>query len=125
LSVNYNIAVRTNRLQQVINAIDAGFSNGFLKLLDSGGAAAASFQLARPCGTIVGGVLTFSGLSLIDPAAAGGAAVAGLCTDGSGNTIISGLTVNAAFNPDIILSPTSIIAAGQTVAITAATITGN
>lgn len=125
MSVNYPVAVINNRLQVVKTAIDAGVSNGFLKLLDAGGNSAASFQLARPCGTIVGGVLTFSGLSLIDPAAAGGAAVAGLCTDGDGNTVISGLTVNAAFNPDILLTPTATIAAGQAVAITAATITGH
>ena len=121
MSVNYPISVLNNRLQQVVNAIDAGASNGFLKLIQLGGAVAASFQLSRPCGTITGGVLTFSGLSLIDPAAAGGSVSGGLVTDGDGNTVISGLTINA----DIFLVPTTTIAAGQTVAITAATITGH
>ena len=121
MSVNYPISVLNNRLQQVVNAIDAGASNGFLKLIQLGGAVAASFQLSRPCGTITGGVLTFSGLSLIDPAATGGLVSGGLVTDGDGNTVISGLAINA----DIFLTPSATIAAGQTVAITAATITGN
>ena len=121
MSVIYPVSVLNNRLQQVVNAIDAAASNGFLKLIQSGGSVAATFQLSRPCGTITGGVLTFSGLSLIDPAAAGGQVSGGVATDGDGNTVISGLTINT----DIFLTPTTIIAAGQTVAITAATITGN
>lgn len=121
MPVVYPIPVLNNRLQQVVNAIDAGASNGFLKLIALGGAVAASFQLARPCGTIIGGVLTFSGLSLIDPSAAGGQVSGGIVTDGDGNTVISGL----ALNQEIFLTPASIINPGQTVSITSATITGN
>lgn len=126
MSVNYNLTVRTNRLQQGINATDAGATNGWLRLLNSGGTILASFQLARPSATAANGVATFNGLSLIDPAATGGDfATAARTEDGDGNTIISGLTVGTGSTSDIVMSPTNFITAGQTVAITAASITGN
>jgi hypothetical protein len=94
LSVDYSITVLTNRLQQVVNAIDAGATNGVMRLLNSGGTTLSSFSLARPCGVAASGVLTFSGLSLIDPAAAAdGTAALARVEDGDGNTIIAGLTV--------------------------------
>lgn len=125
MSVDYNIPTLTDRLQQVINHIDAGASNGWMRLLDAAGNALSSFQLARPMGVAFNGVLTFNGLSLIDPAAAAsGEARGARVEDSSGIIVISGLLVNGP-NPDIVLTPTATITAGQTVAITAATITGN
>lgn len=127
MPVDYNITVLTNRLQQVVNAIDAGATNGVIRLLNSGGTTLSSLSLARPCGVAAGGVLTFSGMSLIDPAAAAtDSAKLARVEDGDGNTIISGLTVGTVGSTsDIVMSPTNFITAGQTVAITAATITGN
>ncbi len=127
MSVNYNITLLTNRLQLVINDIDDGVSNGNMRLLDSGGNILSSLQLARPMGVAANGVLTFQGLSLVDPAAAAsGAATRARIEDGNGNTVISGLTVGTGTVPvDIVMSPSNVITAGQTVAITAATITGN
>lgn len=128
MSVNYSVTVRTNRLQQVINGIDGGASNGFMRLLDTGGNTLSSFQLSRPSGVAANGVMTFNGLSLIDPsAAASGTASGARCEDSTGNIIISGLVVNGngTLPPDIVMTPTNVIAAGQTVAITQATITGN
>jgi len=129
LSVDYNLTVRTNRLQQGINATDAGPSNGRLRLLDSGGNVLSTIQLSRPSAVAANGVATFNGVALIDPAASGtGYATAARTEASDGTIVISGLTVGAA-SPgaqyDIFLSPTNYIAAGQTVAITAATITGN
>lgn len=122
MSVNYNTAVLNSRLQDVANAIDAGPSNGFLRLLLAGGTVASSFQLARPCASVAGGVLTFLGMSLIDPSAAATGTAAGARFETSaGTVVISGLVINQ----DITLSPSAFITAGQTVAITAATITGN
>jgi len=127
LSVNYNVTVRTNRLQLGINAIDAGPSNGFLRLLDISGNVLSSIQLARPSATVLNGVATFNGMALIDPAAAAGGAIAGARAEASdGTVVISGLSASTpGSTADIIFSPTNVIAAGQTVAITAATITGN
>lgn len=122
MSVNYSVPLRTSRLQLVINAIDAGASNGFMRLLDIGGNVLSSLQLSRPSATVANGVASFNGLALIDPAAAVGGSVAfARMDDSNGNIVISGLTLNQ----DFFLQPTSIIAAGQTIAITAATITGN
>ncbi len=127
MSVIYNIPVRTSRLQQVINAIDAGPSNGFLRLLDLVGNVLSSFQLSRPSALVANGVATFQGLSLIDPSvAASGPARFARAEDSTGTIVISGLTVGGVGGgTDIQMSPSSVLVAGQTVAITAATITGN
>lgn len=125
MSVNYNTNVLTSRLQKVIDAIDAGASNGWLRLLDPNFNVLSSFQLPRPMGVAAAGVLTFNGLSLIDPAAAArGTATQARVEDSSGTVVISGLLVNGS-TPDILLTPTNEIVAGQTLAITAATIRGN
>jgi hypothetical protein len=126
LPVNYSTVVRTNRLQIVINAIDAGPSNGFMRLTDAGGNVLSSLQLARPCAVASNGVMTFNGLSLIDPAAAAsGVALGCRFEDSTGTVVMSGLTVGTGSTSEVIFSPTNNIIAGQTVAITAATITGN
>lgn len=126
MSVDYNLTVRTNRLQQVVNAIDGGATNGWMRLLSAGGVTLSSLQLSRPMGTISGGILFFNGLSLIDPAASasGGAAFARI-EDGGGTIVISGLTVGTGSSFEVVMSPTNVIVAGQTIAITQATITGN
>ncbi len=121
MPVDYSTTVLNNRLQQVINAIDAGASNGFMRLLDISGSIVSSFQLSRPCAVATGGTMTFNGLSLIDPSAVGGDVAFARVEDSTGNVVIHGLTLNA----DFFVSPTPIIAPGQTVALTAATITGN
>lgn len=126
MSVNYSLSVINNRLQQVVNAIDAGASNGFMRILDIGGNILSSLQLSRPSATITNGVLTFQGMSLIDPSAAGsGFATGARFEDSSGNVVISGLTVGSSVSADIQITPTNQIIAGETVAVTAATITGH
>lgn len=129
MSVDYNLTVRTNRLQQGINATDAGSTNGVMRLLDSGGNILSTLELARPSATAANGVATFNGLSLVDPAAAAsGFATAARTEDGDGTVVISGLTVGAASpgaSYDILMTPSNLIIAGQTVAITAASITGH
>lgn len=124
MSVNYNTSVLNSRLQDVANAIDAGGAPGVLRLLDAVGNVVSSLGFALPCGVVAGGVLTFT-VSLLDVAATGGTAVSARCEDSTGTTVISGLTVSAAPGTDIVLSPTNVIGAGQVVAITAASITGN
>ena len=111
-------------MQVVANAIDAGPSNGFLRLL-SGASIISSFQLARPCGVVANDVLTFSGMSLIDPAAAAtGLATSGRVEDSTGTIVISGLAVGGSTS-DIVMTPTNFVTAGQTLALVSATITGN
>lgn len=127
MSVNYNLTVRNNRLQQVENGMDGGGANGNLRLLDSSGNVLSTLALARPAGTVNGGVLQFQGLSLVDPAAArSGVAVGARIEDSTGAFVITGLTVGGVgSSTDIVFSPTNTIVAGQTVAIQQATITGN
>lgn len=127
MPVNYSLTVINNRLTQVVNAIDGGSSNGILRLL-GGNTVLSSFTLTKPCGTVAGGLLTFSGMSLVDQsAAASGTSTGGRIEDSAGNIVVSGLVVNGISSAvtDIFLSPSASIVAGQAVAITAATITGN
>ena len=50
----YSISVFNSRLQQTVDAIDAGYSNGFPRLIDGAGNVVSSFQLTRPSAAIVG-----------------------------------------------------------------------
>lgn len=90
--VTYSSTAVDDRLQGVVNAIDAGGTNGNLRLL-AGSTVICTFSLARPCGTVSGGVLTFSG-TLIDTSAAETGNVTGArIEDSNGNVAISGLTI--------------------------------
>lgn len=132
MSVIYPLSIINQRLNIVVSAIDDGPSSGFLRLLDSGGNVLSSMQLAFPAANVSNGVMSFNGLSLVDPAATrSGAAVAARIDDSLGVTWVTGLTVTGASTGpaapvgDIILSPTANIVAGQTIAITNAAITGH
>lgn len=123
----YSLSVANDRLQRVANAIDAGSSAGVLRLLDAGNSILSSISLSKPCGTVSNAVLSFSGLSRIDQAAASGTVAAARIEDYSGNTVVSGLIVGAPGSVSDVyfvnrLGTTAIIA-GQTVALTTATIT--
>lgn len=123
MAVTYTTAVKTARMTAVRDAIDAGVGAGTLEIGTAGMAAVlATIQLVEPCGTIAGTVLTLD----FDPdisavAAAGGTAAAAQIKDGGGVAVITGLTVGTS-GTDIILDSVS-ITAGQTVTITAGTIT--
>lgn len=125
MSVTYNTDVINDRLQVVIDAIDAGVGSGILQIGTAGMALVlATIVLSDPCATIAGGVLTFSNLPLTDAAAdATGTAAEAQITDSVGTVVISGLTVGTA-GTDLIISTTS-IASGDSVSLLSATITGN
>lgn len=125
MAVNYSISAINARLQGVITTIDAN-GNGYLLLL-ANSTVLSRIQLARPCGTVDGGVLTFSG-TLLDPSApATGTANNGQIVDGVGNLVVSGLTVGAPLaEANIIMTNglnTTAITAGQVVQLLAAQIT--
>ena len=122
MSVNYNTTLKNTRLTDVVAAIDTGGA-GYLEIGDAGFAHVLStLTFNSTCGTVTGGVLTFSGTPLVDASAAltRTAATAEVFSGGS-TLIISGLTVGTSAS-DINLSSTSIVA-GQSVTLTAATIT--
>lgn len=129
MTVVYSITAINERLQGVIDAIDGGGSNGSMELL-SGATIISTISLARPCGAVDGGVLTFSG-TLLDPSAANTGLVDGAVIKNSAGTVmISGLTVGIPLTTgvDVIVSNglnSTLITAGQVVAVVAAQITGS
>ena len=128
MSVTYSLACINARLQAVVDNIDGGGSNGSLVLL-SNSTVISTVSLARPCGTINGGVLTFSG-TLLDPsAAATGIVTTAEIWDSTGAIVISGLTVGIPLSPgDVTIVNgfnSTLITVGQVVQVLAAQITGS
>lgn len=128
MAPSYNLATVNARLQAVANQIDAGGGNGFILLL-ANSTVISRVQLARPCGSVSGGVLTFLG-TLLDPfAAATGLVNTGQLTDSNGVIIASGLTVGTPLqSADIIISnglSSTLITVGQVVQVLAAQIQGS
>jgi hypothetical protein len=125
MSVIYDTTLKNTRMTAVVTAIDNGGAGSLLFGTSSGFAGAnllATIAFSATCGTVSGGVLTFSGTPLVDASAANtGTAAEAEVEDGVGHVVISGLTV-ATSAADIVLSSTSIVS-GQSVTITAATIT--
>lgn len=125
MAVVYAAALRTSRMSAVVTAVDAGAAAGKMKIRDGSNVVLATLTLADPCGSVSGDVLTFD----FDPdisdtsADASGTAANAIITDSDDNVIISGLTVGTS-GTNVILDSTS-ITAGQTVTITAGTLTHN
>jgi hypothetical protein len=124
MSVTYSTAAKNARLDAVAALIDAGASQGMLKIRDASNVVLATLILADPCAAAAAsGILTFD----FDPdisdtsADASGTAANAIITDSADTTVISGLTVGTT-GTDIVLDSVD-ITAGQTVTITAATIT--
>ena len=123
MPVNYSTAAKNARLNAVVAQIDAGAGAGKLKIRDSSNVVLATLTLADPCGTVSAGVLTFD----FDPdisdtsADASGTAANAIITDDADTTVISGLTVGTS-GTNVVLDSVN-ITAGQTVTITAGTIT--
>jgi len=123
MAVTYTTAVKTARMQAVADQIDAGASPGKLKIRDASDVVLATLILADPCGTAASGVLTidFSPAISDTSADATGTATNAIITDSSDTTVVSGLTVGTS-GTDIVIDNTS-INIGQTVTVTAGTIT--
>ncbi len=130
MTVNYTLPVINARLQAVADAIDSGGGNGSL-ILTAASATVSTISLARPCGTVNGGVLTFSG-TLLDPSAVGSAnpVDSATITNSAGVVEAYGLTVGVppSSGYDILISNginNTVISAGQTVQVLSAQITGS
>lgn len=123
MAVVYSATAKTNRMTAVRDTIDAGTGPGVLQIGTAGMATVlAEITLGNPCGTVSGSTLTLSGFPRSDTSAnATGTAAAARIRDGSGNDVITGLTVGTS-GSDINLDSTS-ITTGQTVTITSAAIT--
>jgi hypothetical protein len=126
MAVDYSLVCINARLQAVVDTIGAS-GNGFIVLMD-GPTTLVTIQLANPCGTVSGGVLTFGG-TMLDTAT--GTGVADVCnvTDALGVDVITGLTVGIPFSgAEVIISNglnSTAIASGQAVQVLSAEITGS
>lgn len=124
MAVIYNAATRTARMSPVLSAIDAGTGAGKIKILTAADAVLATIPLAAaPSGTVSGDALTFGSMPRSATASATGTAAKAIITTGSDVTIVSGLTVGTS-GTNVILDSVS-INSGQTVSITAASLTHN
>lgn len=124
MAVTYTTAVKTARMQAVIDQIDASATAGTLEIgTTSMALVLATFTLADPCGTVSNGVLTLDfDPDISDTSADGsGTAVEARIKNGDGTSVITGLTVGTS-GTDIVLD-NNVIAAGQTVTLTTGTIT--
>lgn len=127
MAVIYSTAAKNARLEGVVNTIDAGSGAGVLQIGTTGmGTVLASITLADPCGTVSGGVLTFSGFPRSDTSAdANGTAAAARIRDSNGNDVITGLTVGlVGSGADIIFESVS-FNVGEIITLNSATITAN
>jgi hypothetical protein len=125
MAVNYIAALQTTRMTAVINAIDAGTA-GTLEIATTGyGSVLATVPLAKPSFSVGGSppncaITLLSTPRSVNAGASGTAAVARI-KDSSLNVIVNNLTVGTSA-ADIILNSVS-ITSGQSVSITAGTIT--
>lgn len=114
MAVTYASALKADRLNAVITRLDAQSGNAILKIGTSGMASTlVSITLAKPCATVSGGVLTFSGLPKSATATGAGTAAAAQLTDSAGTVWVDGLTVGTS-GTNVIIDNTS-ISVGQTV----------
>ena len=122
MTISYVTAIKNTRMTAVLNAIDAGSAAGKLNIYTTGyGALLVSITLADPCGTVAAGALSFSDMPKTGTATGTGSAAVARLLDSDDTVVAEGLTVGTS-GTDIIIDNVS-IATGQTVNITAGTIT--
>ena len=123
----YTTAIRTTRMQAVLDALDAGSGAGYLKIYDgtrpaTGGTATTlliNFQLGatpgtKPSGSVTNGVLTLANVTAVTASATGTATWARLTT--SAGTFVADFNVGTS-GTDLIITNTSIVS-GQTILLT-------
>lgn len=134
MAVTYATTVKTNRLQNVIDAIasktyvvGSGTASagtlviGTSALSGATGVLATITLSATPATIVSSTILTISGVPLSATASATGTAALAEIRNNAGTVIVSGLTVGTSAT-DIILNSVS-ITSGQTVTLTSGTIT--
>lgn len=98
MSLALSSAIRDARANAIVGQIDRAATPGTLELYyttqpaagaSPGGSAAASITLAKPCGTVSGGVIHFAN-SVPAQVAAGGTVLWARVRDGDGNWMIDG-----------------------------------
>jgi hypothetical protein len=124
VAVTYTQTAINARLNGVVTVIGNG---GFFKLY-AGGLLVSTITLASPCGTVAGGILTFTAPQS-GTAAATGLLTEGRITDSTGTEMITGLSVGIPLSgANIIVSNgfnTIQVTAGQTVTMLSGQIIGS
>ncbi len=123
MAVTYNATLKSTRMAAVITAIDAHASPAKIVIMTGASAVLATLPLSDPSFTESAGVITLDNTPTPSGVATGTgtAALASIRTGGDVD-VITGLTVAAPSGGDINLNSTS-ITTGQTVTLTAGTIT--
>ena len=121
MAVTYSNTVKDNRMTQVLNAIDGGGA-GYIEICsDAYASVLATITLSDPCGSVSAGVLTLTMPKSDTNADNTGTAAIARIKDSTGTICVSGLTVGTS-GTDIVLTSTA-ITTGDTVTLTAATLT--
>ena len=133
MAVTYSTTLKSNRMQLVADLVagktfasSTGTATAGKIIIGTSALSGetgklAEFTLGTTPGTISSGVLTISGTPLTATASATGTAAKAEFRDNAGNVIVSGLTVGSS-SADIIINATA-ISTGQTVTLSAGTIT--
>ena len=122
MAVIYAAALRTARMNEVLDAIDVDVGAGTLEICTAAYAAVLiTFTLSDPAATVAGDVLTLAGMPKTANASDGGTAAIARIKDNSGDVVVEGLTVGTV-GTDVIISNTT-ITNGASYSLTAGTIT--
>lgn len=122
MAVVYSATLKNTRMNDVRTAIDAGVGNATLEVCSAAYASVLCIViLADPASSVAGAVLTILGVPLAGVAANSGTAALARIKDPAGTVVVEDLTVGTS-GTDCIISSTS-ITAGDTVTLTAGTIT--
>src|SRR5512143_499541 len=128
VAIIYSTTAINARLNGVVSAIDSGAGNGVIKLL-SGGLVLATVPLAKPCGAVAGGILTFVVPQIDFSADATGNANGANIENSTGVVMISGLTVGIPLSgANVIISNglnSTLVTAGQVVTLISGQIIGS
>lgn len=128
MAIIYSTTAINARLNGVVSAIDGGAGNGVMLLL-SGGTVLATITLAKPCGIVAGGVLTFVVPQSDVSADATGNADGARIEDSTGAVMVSGLTVGVPLSgANVIISNglnSRLVTIGQVVTLISGQIIGS
>jgi hypothetical protein len=125
MAISYVAALQTTRMNAVVTAIDANASPATLEIGTASMALVLCvITLGDPSFAVAGtpAVMTMQGVPKSGTASNAGTAAAARIKDGGGTAIVTGLTVGVGGGFDINLNSTA-ISSGQTVTISAGTIT--
>jgi len=116
-------AAKNAKLNCVVAGIDAGSSNGYISICTASyGTVLATINLNDPCGTVAGGILTFSGFPKTTTASGTGtAAIARIRTSANADAVVD-LTVGLPGSGANIILATTAISSGGTVTMDALSI---